>query len=91
VRGDSPDWLEVDGNLVDFRSQNEIVLRQSAHGMSPQLDGHVAISGQMKVRVMPFAFGYAANALKKHEPRGKILDPPLFANVYSSRFLGIVM
>ena len=49
--------LEPDGNLIDLRRQDEVVLAQSGDGVGPELDGNLTISFEMQVGMMSFLFG----------------------------------
>lgn len=52
-----PDRLLFDWQLVDFGSDDEIVLREPINRMRPQLDGDLVVTDYVQIGMMAFVFG----------------------------------
>ena len=66
--------LEQDEKPVDLGRQDEIVLRQAADRMGPQLDRHVAITLDVQVRMMAVRFGHQGTTVEEVDAGREVLD-----------------
>ncbi len=69
--------LNLNRQLIDLRSGDEVVFRQSADRVSPQLDCNVAVADQMQVGVMSLTFGNFGDPIEKLHRRDEVPDNPL--------------
>lgn len=65
---------------VDLGGQDEIVLRQPADGVRPQLDPCVAVAFEMDVGMVAVGLGDLSHAIEKRHAGHKVLHDPILAN-----------
>ena len=63
---------ELHGNFINLRREDEIVLRQTADGVGPYLDGDVAVADEVEVGMVAFGFGQISAM-----PSGKSRSPAM--------------
>ena len=68
------------GKWSIFARQNEIVFRQPAHGMRPDLDPGLTVVFQMQIGMMALFLGQLRDAIEKIHARQEILHLPVLAN-----------
>src|SRR5271157_2001727 len=69
--------FELDGDLVDLRRQDEVVLAQSTDGVGPELDGNLTIAFEMQVGMMTFLFGQGRNVVEEFHAGDEVPDRPV--------------
>ena len=78
--GVAPRLLEVDGELVDLRREDEIVLAEAADGVGPEFDGDVAVAFDVEVGVVGVLFGDAGAIVEEAHAGHEVFDGPVFAD-----------
>ncbi len=69
-------FLQLHRQLIDLRGQDEVVLGQAADGVRREFDRHVAVAGQMQVRVVVFRLRKVADAPEEVKSGQEVLDAP---------------
>ena len=78
--GVAPRLFEVDGELVDLRRQNKVVLAQAADGVGPEFDRDVAVAFDMEIGVMGVFFSDAGAFVEEAHAGHEVFDGPIFAD-----------
>src|SRR5262249_9757391 len=76
----APSSLQLDRQPVDLGGEDEVVLRQPAQGVRPQLDRHVAVADQVQVGVVVLLLRDLADAGEEAQAGREVLDDPLAAD-----------
>jgi hypothetical protein len=75
-----PRLLEVDGERIDLRGENKIILAEAADGVCPEFDRGVAIAFDVEVGVVAVLFGDAGAFVEESHARHEIFDGPVLAD-----------
>src|SRR5262245_30028827 len=68
--------LQLDRQPVDAGGEDEVVLGEPAQGVGGQLDGDVAVAGEVQVGVVVLGLGDGADALEELQRRQEVAGPP---------------
>ncbi len=71
--------------LVDIASHDEVVFGQAADRTGPQDDLEVAVSVEVKVRVMPLSFSQGGDRVEEVDARHEVLHRPRSADSFRIR------
>ncbi len=68
-RGNSSIFLLGAGQGVDLGREDEVVLREPADGVGPDLDGDVAVADEVEVGVVPLLLGQGGDLVEEVDRR----------------------
>ena len=69
---------QFDGQQVDLGGKDEVVLREAAHGVGPDLDPNVPETRQVDLGMMAFLFGNLGHAIDEVDAGLEALHEPFF-------------
>jgi hypothetical protein len=68
---------------VNLRGEDEVVLRQAADRVRPDLHGHMTKPFEMQIGMMPFGLSNGADAIEELQGDGEILGAPFPPNSFA--------